>query len=75
MAGGGGALLSFTMHRLGEKLYVTFSFLDTLCVIFEIPISIYSYISLFLSLSAILHSSRICRLGKTWKFSNTRYQA
>ena len=35
----------FTTHRLGETHYVTFSFLDTLCVIFEIPISRYSLLS------------------------------
>lgn len=44
----GGGILLFTMHCLGETHYVTFSFLDTLCVLFETPISRYSlpYLSL-----------------------------
>lgn len=49
---GGGEIFLFTMHRFGETHYVTFSFLDTLCVLFEIPISRYSL--LYLSLSYLI---------------------
>lgn len=49
---GGGAIFVFTMHRLGETHYVTFSFLRTLCVLFEIPIS--RYCLLYLSLSYLI---------------------
>jgi len=46
---GGGAIFLFTMYRLGETHYVTFSFLGTLCVLFEIPISRYPLFYLSLS--------------------------